>query len=152
VLLTQKGDAKLADFGLVRRLEDLAQGGAPLAGTPTFMAPELFRGTPASPRSDIYAVGVLLFHTLSGPLPTGAESVGQLIQLPRPQPIPDIRQLVPAVPPSLAEILARCLAKTPEDRYKEAGELAEALRLTVQRLRDTESLIRECVQGLDCFI
>jgi serine/threonine-protein kinase len=152
VLLTQKGDAKLADFGLVRRLEDLAQGGAPLAGTPTFMAPELFRGTPASPRSDIYAVGVLLFHTLSGRLPIVAESVGQLIQLHRTQPIPDIRQLVPAVPPSLAEILARCLAKTPEDRYKEAGELAEALRLTVQRLRDTESLIRESVQGLDCFI
>ena len=46
--------AKLADFGLVRRLADLAQGGAPLAGTPTFMAPELFRGTPASPQSDIF--------------------------------------------------------------------------------------------------
>ena len=68
VLLTPEGDAKLADFGLVRRLDELAQGGAPLAGTPTFMAPELFQGTPASPRSDIYAVGVLLFYCLSGRL------------------------------------------------------------------------------------
>ena len=152
VLLTQKGDAKLADFGLVRRLEELAQGGAPLAGTPTFMAPELFQGTPASPRSDIYAVGVLLFHSLSGRLPMVAESVGQLIQLHRTRPIPDIRQLMPAVPDGLAEVLARCLAKAPEGRYKEAGELAEALRLTIHRLRDTESLIRESVQGLDCFI
>jgi serine/threonine-protein kinase len=100
----------------------------------------------------MYAVGVLLFHTLSGRLPIVAESVGQLIQLHRTQPIPDIRQYVPAVPPSLAEILGRCLSKAPEDRYKEAGELAEALRLTVHRLRDTESLIRESVQGLDCFI
>ena len=65
VLLTPKGHAKLADFGLVRRLEDLAQGGAPLAGTPTFMAPELFQGHAGGTRSDIYAVGVLLFHSLS---------------------------------------------------------------------------------------
>src|SRR5262249_20412668 len=57
VLLTRRGDAKLADFGLVGRLEDLAQGGAPLAGTPSYMAPELFQGTPASTASDIYAVG-----------------------------------------------------------------------------------------------
>ena len=48
VLLTPDGRAKLADFGLVRRLDDLADGGAPLAGTPSFMAPELFKGTPAS--------------------------------------------------------------------------------------------------------
>src|SRR5437762_1465185 len=123
VLLTQKGDAKLADFGLVRRLDDLAQGGAPLAGTPTFMAPELFQGTPASPRSDFYAVGVLLFHSLSGRLPFVAESVGPLIQLHRSQPVPDIRQFVPTIPANLAEILTRCLAKAPDDRYAEAGEL-----------------------------
>ena len=81
VLLTPDGRAKLADFGLVRRLDDLPDGSAPLAGTPTFMAPELFRGTPASPRSDIYALGVLLFHTLSGRLPFVAENIGQLIRL-----------------------------------------------------------------------
>jgi serine/threonine-protein kinase len=81
-----------------------------------------------------------------------AESVGQLIQLHRTRPMPDIRRLVPAVPDGLAEILARCLAKAPDERYKEAGELAEALRLILHRLRDTESLIRESVQGLDCFI
>src|SRR5262249_28699258 len=69
VLLTGTGEAKLADFGLVRRLDELAQGGAPLAGTPSFMAPELFSGTPASTASDIYAVGGLLFHCLSGRLP-----------------------------------------------------------------------------------
>jgi serine/threonine-protein kinase len=152
VLLTQKGDAKLADFGLVRRLDELAQGGAPLAGTPTFMAPELFQGTPASPRSDFYAVGVLLFHSLSGRLPFAAESVGQLIQLHRSQPVPDIRQFVPTIPNTLAEILTRCLSKSPGDRYSAAGELAEALQLTVHRLRDLESLVRESSQGLDCLI
>ena len=62
VLLTSDGRAKLSDFGLVRRFDDLTKGSAPLAGTPTFMAPELFRGTPASPQSDIYARCAALSH------------------------------------------------------------------------------------------
>jgi serine/threonine-protein kinase len=152
VLLTRDGDAKLADFGLVRRLEELAQGGAPLAGTPTFMAPELFHGTPASTASDIYAVGVLLFHCLSGRLPVAADSVGRLIYLHRTQPIPDIREIVPRVPAGLAEIVSRCLAKAPEDRYHSAAELAEALQDFLRRLRDIERLVRASVEGLECFI
>ncbi len=152
VLLTPKGHAKLADFGLVRRLEDLAQGGAPLAGTPTFMAPELFQGTPAGTRSDIYAVGVLLFHSLSGRLPLVADSVGELIRLHRSRPVADIREFVPTIHETLVDILARCLAKLPEDRFADATELADALQVAIHRLRDTENLIRESVEGLNCFI
>ncbi len=152
VLLTPKGQAKLADFGLVRRLVDLEQGGAPLAGTPTFMAPELFQGTPASTQSDIYAVGVLLFHSLSGRLPLVADSVGQLIRLHRTRPIADIREFVPNLHDNLAEIVSRCLAKSPDDRFASAAELAEALQVAIHRLRDTESLVRESAEGLDCFI
>ena len=152
VLLTPDGRAKLADFGLVRRLDDLADGGAPLAGTPTFMAPELFRGTPASPRSDIYALGVLLFHTLSGRLPFAADNIGQLIQLHQNQPVPDIRQFVETVPDALVEIVEKCLAKSPADRFETARELAEALERAIHRQRDTESLVREAARGLDCFI
>ncbi len=152
VLLTPKGQAKLADFGLVRRLEDLAQGGHPLAGTPTFMAPELFQGTPASTSSDIYAVGVLLFYSLSGRLPLVADSVGKLIRLHRNRPVADIREFVPTVTDDLAEILTRCLAKLPDERFASSAELAEALQVAVHRLRDTESLVRESAEGLDCFI
>ena len=65
VLLTHRGEAKLADFGLVRRLDDLAHGGAPVAGTPTFMAPELFQGTPSGTASDIYAVRASCCSTAS---------------------------------------------------------------------------------------
>ena len=117
--MTPRGVAKLADFGLVRRLDELAQGGAPLAGTPTFMAPELFQGTPASPRSDIYAVGVMLFYTLSGRLPFSADKISQLIQLHQLQPIPNLREIVATVPDVLVEILERCLAKSPVDRFHE---------------------------------
>jgi serine/threonine-protein kinase len=152
VLLAPDGRAKLADFGLVRRLDDPADGGAPLAGTPTFMAPELFRGTPASPRSDIYALGVLLFHTLSGRLPFAAETIGQLIQLHQNQPVPDVREFAPTIPDALVEILEKCLAKSPDDRFRTAQELADALQRTLHKQRDTESLVREAAKGLDCFI
>jgi serine/threonine-protein kinase len=152
VLLTPDGRAKLADFGLVRRLDDLAQGSAPLAGTPTFMAPELFRGTPASPQSDIYALGVLLFHTLSGRLPFVAENVSQLIHVHQAQPIPDVREFAATVPEALANILKRCLAKSPADRFSSAMDLADSLQIAIHRLRDTESLVREAARGLDCFI
>jgi serine/threonine-protein kinase len=152
VLLTRGGDAKLADFGLVRRLDELAQGGAPLAGTPTFMAPELFQGTPAGPGSDIYAVGVLLYYCLSGQLPLAADSVGKLIHLHRTSTVPDVRQVVPGVPDSLGEILARCLAKAPHDRFASASELAEVLQDVIRRVRDVEGLVRESAEGLNGFI
>lgn len=152
VLLTQRGDAKLADFGLVRRLDELTKGGAPLAGTPTFMAPELFGGTPASTRSDLYSVGVLLFHCLSGRLPVVADSVSELIQLHHTEAVPDIRTVAPAVPETLAEVVARCLAKEPDRRHETAHELAEALHEVIRRHRNTEGLVRESVEGLDCFI
>jgi serine/threonine protein kinase len=152
VLLTPDGRAKLADFGLVRRLDDLADGGAPLAGTPNFMAPELFGGTPASPRSDIYALGVLLYHTLSGRLPFAADGIGQLIQLHQHEPIPDVREFVPGVPDALVAILEKCLAKSPADRFVSANDLASALELAIHRDRDTESLVYEAAKGIDCFI
>lgn len=151
VLLTPEGKAKLADFGLVRRLDDLARGGAPLAGTPSFMAPELFKGTPAGPRTDIYALGVLLFHCLSGRLPFTADGVGDLIQLHLKQPAPDVRNHAP-VPAPLAEIVARTLAKAPAERFASAAELVRALEHVLHRPHDTETLVREAASGLDGFI
>jgi serine/threonine protein kinase len=151
VLLTPDGRAKLTDFGLVRRLADLAQGSAPLAGTPTFMAPELFRGTPASPQSDIYALGVTLYHTLCGRLPFIGDNIHQVIQSHQHQPIPEINDVL-AVPDALDAILKRCLAKSPAERFSSARELADSFQVALHRLRDTESLVRESAKGLDCFI
>jgi serine/threonine-protein kinase len=152
VLLTPQGNAKLADFGLVRTVEDLAAGCAPVAGTPSFMAPELFQGTPASPRSDIYALGVLLFYTLSGRLPFAADTVGDLIRLHQAQPVPDVRGIAPMVPDRLFDVLKQCLAKSPGDRFENARSLSFALDRSIHSHRDTESLVRESTKGLDCFI
>src|SRR5262249_36381803 len=98
VLLTAEGTAKLADFGLVRHRGELRLAGVPIAGTPTFMAPELYMGVPASARSDLYAVGVMYFYLLSGVLPFASDRLRRLVQLHRDEPVPDIRQVVPTVP------------------------------------------------------
>ncbi len=152
VLLTASGQAKLADFGLVRNSSELLVAGVPIAGTPTYMAPELFEGIPASHRSDVYAVGVMYYYLLSERLPFASDQLGQLIQLHREEPVPDIRKIVPEISDFVATIIGRCLAKYPEQRYETAEELAGDLQSAIYQLRDTESLIEESLEGLGGFV
>src|SRR5262249_24367376 len=113
---------------------------------------ELFDGVPASHRSDIYAVGVMYYYLLTARLPFASDQISQRVARHREQPIPDVRQVAPTLPDSLSSIIGRCLAKRPEERYGSAAELAEELQSLVLQLRDTESLIRESVEGVDCFV
>ncbi len=152
VLLNESGHAKLADFGLVRCLKASVCKGSPLAGTPTFMAPELFDGVPATPQSDFYALGITYFYLLSARLPFASDQMSRLIQLHRAGDIPDVRDLVPETSTEVAQIINRCLAKRPEDRYESAGELVENLRSTIILLRETECLVNESISGLECFL
>lgn len=152
VLLTETERAKLADFGLVRRLSEFEATGATVGGTPTYMAPELFSGAPASSRSDLYAVGVMLYYLLSARLPYSSDQISHLIQQHRSTPVPDIRQLIPEVSDELAAILRRCLAKDPLERPDSAESLADDLDGVINEMIDTESLVRESVEGLDCFV
>ena len=116
------------------------------------MAPELFEGIPASHRSDVYAVGVMYYYLLSERLPFASDQLGQLIQLHREEPVPDIRRIVPEVPDFVATIIGRCLAKYPEQRYETADELADDLQSAIYQLRDTESLVAESLEGLGGFV
>jgi serine/threonine-protein kinase len=152
VLLNAQGHAKLADFGLVRRVSELERAGVPIAGTPTYMAPELFEGVPASHRSDVYAVGVMYYYLLSARLPFASDQISQLVLKHQREPVPDIRAHDPTIPDAVTPILARCLAKRPDERYDSADELADDLQGVVYALRDTDSLVRESLDGLDCFV
>jgi serine/threonine-protein kinase len=93
-----------------------------------------------------------LYYAISGRLPFAADTVGELIQLHQAQPVPDIRQIVASVPDGLVEVLERCLAKSAADRFESARGLAAALARSIHRQRDTESLVRESMKGIDCFI
>ncbi len=98
-----------------------------IAGTPLYMAPEQCRGQPTDGRTDIYALGIVLFEMLTGQPPFHADNLLGLLYQHVHVPAPPIQQLNPAVPDSLAQITARAMAKVPEERYQSAREMAQDL-------------------------
>ena len=132
VLLTADGTPKITDFGLARRLEDtsgLTHSGATL-GTPSYMAPEQARGRAQAigPAADVYALGAILYETLTGRPPfradTAAETMRQVVEQEPPPP----SRWNAKVPRDLEVICLKCLHKEPHRRYPSAAALAEDLR------------------------
>jgi serine/threonine-protein kinase len=152
ILLSGEGMAKLADFGLVLNVNDPSETTSAVSGTPTFMAPELFQGTAASPQSDIYALGVTYFYLLTAQLPYSSDNVRQLIRMHRTSAIPDAKAVNPDVPEPIQKILERCMAKKAEDRYSSAEELAGELEDLLFDYQDIESIVRESLEGVDGLV
>jgi len=130
MLLHADGRVLLSDFGLAKIVNPTSRPSAPRghpdAGTPEYMAPEQIEGR-SDERSDIYALGVVLYLLLTGHLPfTGSSSSlvmeGHLYRLPE-QP----RALNPAVTPAMQAVVLRALAKHPDDRFQRASELGASL-------------------------
>jgi serine/threonine-protein kinase len=146
--LVSDGHVKLADFGLARRVVAATERQSQVAGTPYFMAPELFKGVPASARSDVYAAGVTYFYLLTGRLPFYARSLEDLVRAHREAAVPTIDELGPAAGPA-REILEFCLAKDPAARWPDAAALTRQFGSLLRRLRSLESLVGEAVADLD---
>lgn len=104
-------------------------------GTPLFMAPEQWEGGEADPRTDLYALGVILFLALTGRTPYGAAEIGELGRLHREAPVPDPRELAPEIGAGLARLVRRCLAKRPEERPRSVDEVLEQLEMPARRRR-----------------
>ncbi len=131
VLLTADGQLKLCDFGVAKQLSgsDLKTQGGLLVGTPEFMAPEQADGRveDSGPASDVYALGAILYMTLTGRPPFQSSSVLNLLdQVRTREPVP-LRRLQPTVPRDLETICLKCLNKDPKRRYPSASDLAEDL-------------------------
>jgi serine/threonine protein kinase len=145
IMLTKRGDPKISDFGLAKRV--LNSKGKPIAdgicGTPNYMAPELFQGEAASPASDVYALGVTLFLALTGRLPYQAESLQQLRWKGRNEAIPNVRRVRSDVPLEVAECVAMMTAPAPGNRPKNAIEASQLLHAVLGQERDLESLLIE---------
>ncbi len=133
VLLSASGEAKVADFGLAHVLRDseqlnLTQVGVTM-GTPLYMSPEQAEGKPLDHRSDLYSLGVTLYHALAGHPPFRGESALALaVQHLKsaPEPLANVR---PEVPEGLCRIVHRLLEKDPAKRYESSRELLRDLRL-----------------------
>ncbi len=138
VFLTKDGIVKILDFGLAKLVEGVPVGEADtlthaptgatefgrVLGTVAYMAPEQARGLPVDPRADVFAFGVVLYEMVTGERPfhgaTATDTVAAILKE-EPEPLP------PGVPPELAAVVRRCLAKEPDRRYAGGGELLAAL-------------------------
>lgn len=140
VLLTEESVAKITDFGLAKKVEDpngLTQTGA-IMGTPSYMAPEQAEGEGkrVGPAADVYALGGILYHCLTGKPPFHANNVWDTIAKVRTEdPVPP-KQHNAKIPKDLQTICLKCLEKDPSKRYSSAEALAEDLR----RYRNNEPI------------
>jgi serine/threonine-protein kinase len=123
---------KVVDFGLARMLAGSSGTSDPsmtISGTPDYMAPEQCRGERPDARSDLYAVGVILFLLLTGRLPFEAEAPTQVLLNHLTQPPPDPREVNPGrrIPDGIVEVLQRALEKEPDNRFQTAVDFSTAL-------------------------
>jgi len=136
LLLDRQGHLKLLDFGLAMMRE--GEGGDEFSmamifgheciGTPAYMAPEQATDSlTADGRSDIYGLGCTLFAALTGDTPFPLRTPAEVVKAHQTQPPRSVRDLVPEIPVDVARIVAKMLAKNPDERYQTAAEVAAAL-------------------------
>jgi non-specific serine/threonine protein kinase/serine/threonine-protein kinase len=135
ILLAVDGCAKVGDFGIAKSLEVAAAADLTstnqLLGTPAYVAPERISGQSATTKSDLYAVGIVLYEALGGRKPfTGNTPVATAYAIQHTSPAP-LGELRPDLPPHLVAAIERAIAREPGDRFDTAAEMAEALRVGV---------------------
>jgi serine/threonine-protein kinase len=128
ILLGKDGRVVITDFGIAHEaglaLEE--RGGLPV-GTPSYMAPEQVQGGPVDARTDLYALGVMLFEMLTGERPWRGSDLGEVLQARLNQPPPDPRSRRPGIVAEAALLVMRCMATRPADRPASAAEVGRAL-------------------------
>lgn len=133
ILCGVEGVVKVADFGLPKR-PSARRPGVPGSDSHLYSSPEHFRGELLDPRSDVYSLGAVWFHLLTGRPPFPARTPEEAARFHQTAPVPDPRQLREAVPERSAALVRKCLAKEPEGRFASMEELLgelEAAGLTV---------------------
>jgi WD40 repeat protein len=133
VMVSRFGETQVIDWGLAVVGDEPPEGGV-LAGTPTYMAPEQAAGVSVDARSDVWALGVMLFELLTGSPPFGGPGPSQVMDAVRTAPLPDVREVEPRVPVALAAVVDKALRRLPAERYPNAGIMADALE-AAQRAR-----------------
>lgn len=119
---------KVTDFGIARITDSSKTKTGMVLGTPSYMSPEQLAGTKIEGQSDLFSLGVTLYQLVCGKLPFEGDSMAQLMFRIANEPHPDIRTIKPDVPPCVAEIIDKALAKKVEQRYQTGQEMAEAIR------------------------
>ncbi|MDX1994775.1 MAG: protein kinase [bacterium] len=156
ILMDDDGGAYITDFGIARILGSGAKGDTittqGVVGTPSYMSPEQAQGHTLDGRSDVYSLGVMLFEMATGQRPFESDTPYSVAVMQVTQQPPFPRNLNPSLSSPVEQVILKALKKKPENRYQNAVELAEALRLAVERpgaLLDTQpSNVREMQQDM----
>ncbi len=125
LFFTRERVVKIMDFGLAKMIEEVRKGATIIGGTPHYMAPEQALGLDVDHRTDLYALGVTFFNLLTNTHPFES---GDITYHHGHTPAPDVRTRVSAVPEEMARLVAKLMAKRPEDRYASAAEVARVLQ------------------------
>ncbi len=147
IMVLQGKRIKIADFGIARMESSLLSTKTGLLmGSPLYMSPEQIKNERIDLRSDVFSLGILLYQMLTGRLPFRGDNAHtvmfQIVQEEPPKP----SSVNPDVPQVLDAIIAKCLAKRPEDRYQDANELGRAL-LFSQRASHTGMYLQNLISG-----
>ncbi|HLH21383.1 MAG TPA: protein kinase [Chloroflexota bacterium] len=132
ILITHDNQVVLADFGIALLAQNSSSLTRGLLGTPQYMAPEQALGEPIDERSDLYALGVVLYEMLAGQPPFRGDSPLATLALQVNAPLPKLRAVNPAVPEAVEAMIERALAKDPAQRYPTAAEFRAALQAAAQ--------------------
>ena len=131
LFLLRDGTLKVVDFGVARiESSELTETGA-ILGTPAYMSPEQFLGLPVDGRSDLFSVGVILYHLLTGDRPFSGSPTTIMQKVLRQEPI-EPTALNPTLAPDWDTVIKRALAKKPEQRFQSARQFADAIRFVVE--------------------
>jgi len=131
ILINDSDQPMLSDFGILK-LVDVEEshgltGTGKIVGTPAYMSPEQIRGREVDGRADIYSLGIVFFEMLTGHKPYTANTPIELSLQHLHNPIPKAKQIVRDLPPEVDQIIAKAMAKNPEDRYPTMAAFAQAL-------------------------
>jgi hypothetical protein len=127
VLISESGEVKITDFGVARLPGSDLTRSDQFVGSPGFMSPEQLRGASADGRSDLFALGVILYELLTGRAPFGGESVSEVLYRISTQPADPPSEAHPDVPADFDPIIEKVLSKDPDARYQSAREMIAAL-------------------------
>jgi serine/threonine protein kinase len=128
VIVGEDGEPRLMDFGIaIESAHYTGEPGDTVPGTPQFLAPELLQGAMPTQRTDVYAMGVLLFEMFTGRVPFDDNDTAKLVRRVITEKPPKVETLRPDLPPELRDILERSIAKDPEARFPDATALSDAI-------------------------
>ena len=139
IFYLSNGTVKLGDFGIAKN-EKEAENHGKILGSVHYLAPEVLQGKPFSIASDIYASGVTFFQLVTGILPFDG-STKEVAEAQIKKPFPNASSYVISLPKELDELIQKAVAKNPKNRYKNANEFREAIKLFLQGKKQKKSLL-----------